>query len=343
MPRGRAPATQAPLALSLDDPAPAALLPELATPCAAPFDSDGWLFGIDWEGSRAMVCVATSGAVRLEGAMGPIDQRFPEVARAAAALPPGTTLDGVLTVLGSDGRPDLEALAARMAGSHRTAGVLLASDLLRAGGRSLVREPCENRLQRLRALLPGDPHLQAPELVAGQGVALATAATAQGLGTLLARRRGAPYTCGVPSPDRLRIDLCGSVQRVVVGRRLRPSGVEVLLGEVVDGRLTFVHTEMLEASSAVRRWFDRVAQPVQRPPCDQAAAAGAGVTWLRPRLCATVRDPSRAGGGAILTLRDDIDPRWCVRRDPVPPPVAAAPPQRAFTPTVLRGLPLDAA
>ena len=343
MPRGRTPANQAPLALTVDEAPQARIRPEVATPCAAAFDSDEWLFGIDWDGSRATLSVDAAGAVRIDGVMGDLTARFPEVHDAAAALPPGTVLDGVVSILGGDGRPDLAALGARIAGSHRTAAVFLASDLLRAAGVTLLAEPFEARLARLVSMIPEDPHVQAPEPVRTQGVALAQAAASQHLNALLARRRDALYAPGVRSPQRLRIDLSGACDRVVVGRRDTAGGTEVLLGEVVAGRLTYVHTEQLEASAAVLRWFHRTAEPAPSPACADAGAAGRAVTWLRPRLCATLRDSSRPDGPVIAALRDDLDPQWCVRREPVPPPASIPVPPRAFTPTVLRALPLDAA
>ena len=331
------------MALTLDVAPQATVQPEVATPCAAPFDSDEWLFGIDWDGSRAMLSVDAEGRVRLQGLMASLTDRFPEVASAAAALPPGTTLDGVLSILGADGRPDLAALSARIAGSHRTAGVFLATDIVRAGGTSVIREPYVERLARLSATLTDDPHVQAPEPVAGQGVALAAAADDQRLSALLARRRSAAYAPGMRSPERLRIDLSGSVDRVVVGRRDTGDGVELLLGEVVDGRLRYVQSESFAPSPAVGKWFDQAVEPVVTPGCDDARAAGDGVTWLRPRLCVTVGDPSRRTDPAVLAVRDDIDPRWCVRREPVPPPASRPTPRHAWSPTVLRALPLDAA
>ena len=73
------------------------------------------------------------------------------------------------------------------------------------------------------------------------------------------------------------------------------------------------------------------------------AAAGETVTWLRPGVVATVRHHGRDEAGrlrlpATVALRDDIDPAWCIRRPPVPPP-AETPLPSGFRPTVLSTLP----
>jgi hypothetical protein len=67
---------------------------------------------------------------------------------------------------------------------------------------------------------------------------------------------------------------------------------------------------------------------------------------MRAALIATVEYRSRGvdgrlRGAEVVTLRDDIDPAWCIRRDPVPPPPSRPVPARGFRPTVLTGLPIE--
>jgi hypothetical protein len=67
---------------------------------------------------------------------------------------------------------------------------------------------------------------------------------------------------------------------------------------------------------------------------------------MRSPLIATVDHRGRAADGRlrsaeVVTLRDDIDPAWCIRRDPAPPPPSRPVPARGFRPTVLAALPMD--
>jgi ATP-dependent DNA ligase len=319
---------------------------EAATPCGGPFDSDDWLFSIDWDGSRCLLVTDDSGAVRMQGLNRLITDRYPEIVEVAArSVPPGSVLDGVVCMLDAAGRPDLPALGLRMAGAGRGAAVFLAADLLRADGASLVEHPLEDRLERLAALIPGDPHLQMPESVPGRGVALAEAAAEHGLTAVLARARQARYRPGVASPDRLRVELSGRRDRVVAGRWGAESAVRLVLCEFSDGRLRYTETVRLTGPPAVLRWLDDVGEPVGEPPCEGADHVDRSVRWLQPRLTATIATaspPSRSA--ALVVVRDDLDPRWCVLRAPVAPPAAfSAHPSRVFTPTVLHALPLDAA
>jgi len=345
---------------------PLRIRPEAAIPCSGPFDADQWRFSIDWDGARTLLVTGPQGEAALYDArLRDVTALYPEVVHAAAALGRRrTVLDGVVSVLDGEGRPDLEALSLRVrAGPRATvpgALVFLAGDLLHLDGSSTATWSLDRRHDALGILVPPQPRLQVPGWVAGHGRAFCEAASEHGLSSVLARRGDAPYRAGVASPDRLRIALEERVDAVVVGivhgsapdarprRRLRVAvddeGIAaLLLGEWVDGRLC-------EAGRLAGPWPDetaiwlwaRAAELIAPPPAGMAAA-GETVTWLRPGVVATVRHHGRDEAGrlrlpATVALRDDIDPAWCIRRPPVPPP-AETPLPSGFRPTVLSTLP----
>lgn len=86
---------------------------------------------------------------------------FPEIAAAAAALPPGTVLDGELVVW-RDGRLDFAALQRRaLRGSLAPPANAALFDVLALDGADLRRRPYEQRRRALTALLaPLGPPLQ---------------------------------------------------------------------------------------------------------------------------------------------------------------------------------------
>jgi bifunctional non-homologous end joining protein LigD len=324
---------------------PGRVVVEASTPCVAPFDGDDWLFSVEWEGSRCLL-IADGDSVRLAGETASLDQRFPEVAAAAVFLAGRrAVLDGSICVLDGQGRPDLAALSRRaVTGQGEPAAVYLATDLLRVDGEPISSRPLLARLAALGGLIPPDSRIQLPDHVVGHGRALASAAAERGLAAILARRQDAPYLAGMASPQRLRIPLTPRRNAVVVGWRTSNAGFGLLLADWVLGRLGLVGVAPL-ADQAARRWLSTIAEPVPAVAVDDQDAAGPGVTWIRPRLVATI-EPS--GGGRarglpawrLVALRDDIDPMWCVRRPPVDPPQASAhQPLHPFSPTVLSALP----
>lgn len=324
---------------------PGRVVVEVSTPCSGPFDGDDWLFNVEWDGSRCLL-ITDADSVRLQGETATLDQRFPEIATAARFLAGrGAVLDGSICVLDRQGRPDLPALSRRaMTGQREPAAVYLATDLLRLDGQPMTSRPLLARLAALGDLIPPDSRIQLPDHVVGHGRALATAAGGRGLAAVLARRQDAPYLAGMASPLRLRIPLSARRNAVVVGWRSSNAGFRLLLGDWVLGRLGLVGVATLDDPGA-RRWLSTTAEPVPAVAVDDPDAAGPGVTWIRPRLVATVEPaagrPARGlPGWRLVALRDDVDPMWCVRRPPVDPPQASAhQPLRPFSPTVLSALP----
>ena len=318
---------------------------EASTPCSAPFDGDDWLFNVDWEGSRCLLVADPAGSIRLQGETAALDDRFPEIVAAAGFLARrGTVLDGCICVLDAQGRPDLAALSARVIrGESRPPAVYLVTDILHLDGEALTSRPLLARLAVLAELIPAESRIQLPDHVVGHGRALAGAATERGLAAVLARRQDATYLAGMVSPLRLRVALSARREAIVLGWRSAGTGVRLLLGDWALGRLGLVGVAPLGDPTA-RRWLTATAEPVPAVAVDDADAAGPGVTWIRPRLVATI-EPAVSTGTRGLTawrlvaLRDDVDPKWCVRRTPVDPPQATAhQPLRPFSPTVLHAL-----
>jgi bifunctional non-homologous end joining protein LigD len=324
---------------------------ETAVPCAEPFDDHDWLFSVDWDGARALLYLDPSGSVRIQGEMvGDLARRFPDVSATASIKDGrGAVLDGVIAVLDREGRPDLAGFGRRLAAGAAAAAelpaVYLCFDVLHLDGRSTLAWPLDRRLDALRDLTAQSDVLQAPDHVRGRGEALAAAASGRGLVALLARRAAAPYRPGVASPDRMRIALSNQTTCVIAGIvTRRRGGTRLILGEHVDGRLTFAGHVDGPHDRLVEGWLAKQAAAlrVTNAPLDGVQPVNA--TWLRPALTATVRYQGRSAGGALLgpallAVRDDVDPVWCVQRPSVAGPIELHAGTR-FSPTLLMPLPL---
>jgi bifunctional non-homologous end joining protein LigD len=326
----------------------AAIRPEVSVPCTEAFDDPDWLFTVDWEGSRAILVSGDAGVRIQDDRCTDVTRRFPEVAAAAVSLGGRRlVLDGVLCALDADGRPDLTALGRRLALGPAAAGGLpvayLATDLLHLDAQPSLGWPLVRRLEALHDALSDAASLQAPDHVEGWGTGLAEAARSRGLPSLLARRRDAVYRPGMASPDRLRIATAGRATCVVAALGGRTPGM--LLAERAGGRLVPAGWAPLPREREVRSWLERRARSLAaaRPAFD--ASGGETLRWLRPELTATVAHAGRQRDGtlrsvSLIAVRDDCDPDWCVRREPVPPPASRALPS-GFVPRVLLPLPLD--
>jgi len=344
-----------PLTLPAPSPLPGRVRPEAAVPCVEAFDHAGWRFSVDWEGSRALL-FATGGQVRLQAeTLQDVTDHYPELQAAGAALAGrDVVIDGVIGVLDPEGRPDLEALGRRMAvgvaASTHLPAVFLATDLLYLDGRSLLAWPLDRRAATLREVFSGTDRLQVPDHVEARGRALAEAAASRGLTAILARRGDAPYRPGIASPDRLRVAIAGQITCVVAALTTAAPGRSrgLILAEREHGRAVIAGWVPAPEDRSVSRWLDRLAAGLRsQVPALDSPPQGESVRWLRPAITATVAHTGRHRDGTLrnpelIAIRDDVDPMWCVRRDPAMPPDLAED-SRGFVPTLLLPLPLDEA
>jgi bifunctional non-homologous end joining protein LigD len=187
---------------------PAEVAPMWPTPAPEPFDSPAHLFEPTWAGHRVLVFVdpapdgaAGGGTVRVVDADGrDLASVLPELAglavRVAAA---SAVLDGELVVADARGRPDVDGLAARLAGRPGRPVALLVYDVIHVDGRWLLAVPLTKRRRELRRILrPGDEVVAVPA-IAGDGRALFDAVATQGIPGMLAREAASPYLPGVRS------------------------------------------------------------------------------------------------------------------------------------------------
>ena len=233
---------------------PPVIAPCLATGGGEPFDDDGWLFEVKWDGVRAIATTIrpgtgtkedNDGTTRLVSRNGnDISAAYPELAGLwERVLAFNAVLDGEVVALGPDGRPSFGLLQQRMhlRGAERvdrarraTPVSYMVFDLLAVDGRSLVDLPLDDRLSLLDDLLVPSRTIVRSDAVLGQGRALYAAAEAQGLEGVVAKRRSSRYLPGRRSPDWLKVKVRRSAE-VVVGGWLEASTGSGELGSLLVG------------------------------------------------------------------------------------------------------------
>ncbi|MBX3461785.1 MAG: DNA ligase [Planctomycetes bacterium] len=286
---------------------PAHVEPMLAR-LGQPFDDDGWLFEIKWDGVRAVAYVE-AGALRLHGRRRrDLAGRYPEL-DALRALPAGTIVDGELVVLREDGRPDFRAMigrenapAARAAAAARTTPVhYVVFDLLWLGFTSLLDRPLAERRQALATLVAaaGQPRLRLSEGVVGQGRALFAAACERGLEGVVGKRLASPYRPGERSDAWQKIKPQQVAHCLVLG--YEPDGERgfksLIVGTDLDGTLRCVGRvgSGIDAATRARLRAWLFAHPAERPlvPVPQGGA------WVQPGLFCRVGFLERTDSGAL--------------------------------------------
>jgi bifunctional non-homologous end joining protein LigD len=184
---------------------------------------ESWAFEMRWSGRRVGALVQ-GGRVRLRDAEGTdVSQQFPELRALGEQL--GSTealLDGVVTVLGADGRPDADGLERRLGASdgraatrlaRQTPAVLMLFDLVWLDGRSLETLPYADRRAALERLGLGGASWQTPPVERGDGARAVDAARRLGFPGIVAKRLDSAYEAGATSRSWVEFPVPGSAAR----------------------------------------------------------------------------------------------------------------------------------
>lgn len=312
----------------------------LATALPIPIGSE-WAYEVKWDGMR-MLCgrAADGGRVDLRSRSGAdVTAAFPEIADAAAALPPGVLLDGELVAFDTAGRPSFPALGSRLGVRGAAAGQLavrapltyVVFDLLRHGGADLTSRPYQDRrevLAEVERACRGSATAQRL-VVPGffdDGQALLAATAEQGLEGVVAKRRTSTYQPGVRSRDWIKHAHRATQQVVVIGWRSGPgssgqqvASLAIAVAEQAD-RWRFAGTVgsglgslEAEALGAVLPQVVRAEPVVELGVDDRRALQRSGFTWVEPVVVADVGhlgtlESGRLRQPVVVRLRPDLTP-----------------------------------
>lgn len=312
---------------------PAFVEPMLAQLVEAPPADDGWIYEIKFDGYRMQIA-ANGDQVKIYTRSG-LDwtEKFPEVAKAAAALNlDGALIDSEIVVLDSEGRSDFGALVTALeAGTGQMS--CFAFDMLRYADADLTQQPLRARKAALAKIL-GMPARDAVIQYSGEIAAagkdgaakLLAAACARGLEGIIAKRANAPYRAGRHG-GWLKIKCRHEQEFLILGfassDKARPFSSLLLglrEGEAIRyvGRVGTGFNEQSLAQLAGLRDRHRIEKPAAE---GIPAPMRRGVTWVEPVLVAAIafagwtRD-NNVRHGAFLGLREDKKPAEVVKEVP---------------------------
>ncbi len=333
---------------------PSFVEPMLATPGAAPFDDDAWLFEPKWDGYRIQAIVA-GGSVTLRTRNRQDAARlFPELLGTPAWLAaPEAIVDGEVVALDADGRPDFELLQARLGGGFATSEILatrstreagraaplvfMAFDLPWCAGRSYLDVPLEERKAILRLVLREHPRVRYGGHVEREGVAFFSATAAQGLEGAMAKHRRSRYEAGRRSTAWLKLKIRPTQELVVAGYvpgqgSHRDLGA-LIVGVMDGGRLRYAGRvgSGLDASTRahLRAALDvRARKTPPFPDTSEEVARTPGAVWANPDLVIRAEIGGWSTEGIVRQASytqeaPEVDPASVQRQDAVGPEAAA--------------------
>ena len=285
---------------------PRFVAPELCRLEDAPPSGAGWVHEVKFDGYRIQARV-TGGKAQLLTRKG-LDWsgRFPEIAKAAAALPDGM-LDGEVVALDKKGNPDFAALQAALSDGKTGALVYFVFDLLFAGHEDLRGLPLSERKARLEALLAPvekkNPRLRYVQHLAADGQAVLRSACSMALEGVVSKRLDSPYRSGRDG-DWVK-SKCRAGQEVVIGGWSTTQGRfrSLLVGVQRGGRLVYAGRVGTGFNSRnVAALMARLKeQEARQSPFGGANAPRreAGVHWVKPVLVAEIAFAGWTGDGNV--------------------------------------------
>jgi bifunctional non-homologous end joining protein LigD len=323
------------------EPMPAHLVPMQASAGSPPAAADEhlWAFEIKWDGVRALA-YCSPGELRLESRnLNDITDRYPELGRLGRALSSHSAiLDGEIVAFDDSARPSFGALQRRMHAASKaqaqrhakeTPVTYMIFDLLWLNGHSLMGLTYAERRELLSALALNGHSWQTPEHTVGEGRALLSASTEQGLEGIVAKRLDSVYQPGLRSRSWVKVKGVNR-QELVVGGWLDGKGQRhghvgaLLLGVHEPGReLRYVGRVGSGFSDAELERLERLLTPLQRSssPFTTGASPPRGAHFTEPTLVAEIEFSDWTAGGSLRQprykgLRDD-KPATQVIREPI--------------------------
>ena len=263
-------------------------------------DGPQWLHELKLDGYRALA-IKTGGKVLLRSRNdNDFNARYPGIAKALAAMPDNTVIDGEVVALDGDGRPSFNLLQ-----NYGSAGAPLhffIFDVLVLKGKDVMGEPLVTRRKQLeKHVFPTmlEPIRYSPVLEASLKD-LIQSVKAQGLEGLVAKRRDSKYEPGQRSGAWQKMRVNRGQELVIAGYTPSPKNFDALVIGYYDGdKLIYAARTRNGFTPASRVELFKKIKPLEIKECPFAnlpekkpgrwsagltAAKMAECRWLRPVL-----------------------------------------------------------
>ncbi len=283
---------------------PAALQPMLATLADKPFDEEGWLYEVKWDGYRTIALLNPKTTHLRSRNNKSFNEKFYPVYDALKALQLNAVLDGEIIVTGEDGLSNFSKLQNWRSEADGELKFYV-FDVLWLNGYSLMQLPLEKRREKLTALLPAHPAIHISQAFDTTGTEFFETAKKIKLEGIMAKKAGSLYNPGTRSKEWLKIKVAKK-HEVVIGGYTQNEGTPKLFSALLAGvyeKNKLVYTgkigtgfseqmqkEMMEQfKPLITKTNPFTFEPdVNKPSRFRPRPPRTTVTWLKPKLICEV-------------------------------------------------------
>ena len=314
-------------------PFPKLMAPMLATLVDEPFDKEGWVYEVKWDGYRA-VAYSNKGSVELASRNNKsFNEKFYPVCDAVKAWGINAVVDGEIVVVNEHGITNFNALQNWRSEAD---GELLyyVFDLLWLDGRDITELPLIERRELLRSQMPDNSIIRLSETFDATGTEFFALAQKIGLEGIMAKKADSQYLPGDRTTNWLKIKT-SLRQEVVIGGFTRNEDTakpfsSLLVGVYDKGHL--VYTGKIGTGFSIKSQKDMMAKlrplivkdppfssvpDVNKPSRFRPDPPKATATWLKPELVCEVSFREMTEDGVMRhpsyeVMREDKDPKTIV-------------------------------
>ena len=286
------------------EPLPKEIIPMLATLVDKPFDQDGWLYEIKWDGYRAVAYV-DNGEVEIKSRNNkPFDEKFYSIHNALQQWRTRAIIDGEIIVANDKGISNFNSLQNWRSEADGEL-IFYMFDLLWLDGEDLTQKPLEERRKMLHSIDPGIEGIRISESFDTGATEFFEAAKKLGLEGIIAKKADSKYFPGQRSKEWLKIKT-GKRQEVIIGGYTKNDGSSkpfsaLLAGVQEKGKLRYIgkigtgfsnktQKEMLEQfKPLIIEHTPFTTEPdINKPSRFRPDPPNATATWLNPVLACEV-------------------------------------------------------
>lgn len=278
--------------------------PMLATLVDEPFDAEGWLYEIKWDGYRALAYLSNGKAELRSRNNKSFNEKFYPVFDALKKWNVKAVVDGEVIVADSQGVSDFGGLQ-NWRSEADGALFFYVFDILWLDGKSLVDLPLIERRQILEHVLPKSNIILLSEAFATKGTEFFKTAQDMKLEGIMAKKASSPYTINDRSKDWLKIKT-QSRQEVVIGGYTINEGSSksfssLLVGLFEKGKLYYTGKIGTGFSDKLQKEMMKQFQPlvtnkipftqepdINKPSRFRPDPPKAKAIWLKPELVCEV-------------------------------------------------------
>lgn len=221
---------------------PSKLSPMLATLIDKPFDKEGWLYEIKWDGYRT-VAFCNKNKVELKSRNDKsFNEKFYPVLKAVQQWNIKAIIDGEVVVLDKNGKSNFGALQNWRSEADGEI-YFYVFDLLWLDGKDLMQLPLSERRDILKQILPDNPVIRLSESFEVSGTEFFETAKKMGLEGIIAKKSDSIYTAGIRSKEWLKIKANKRREMVIGGYTKNDNSSKsfssLLLGVYEKGKLIY--------------------------------------------------------------------------------------------------------